>query len=356
MIENSDRCPEFFAMFGSSLMSDVTGEGREGSQIKNHFEIRAKSYLKKLIGVVVLAVGTFLWIFLGEWHLAIVGTGTVFLVVMVWMVGIYFYHRCVHPSPYPLYSAAAVGDVKEIAALLRAGVDPDSHSGNGYGALHRAAEAGHTEAVTALIAGGANPIQPTNHNGTPLHYAANAGHAEVIAVLTASGVDPNICSFGSPPPLHGAAEEGHAEAIVTLVRAGADPDGKDSKDCTPLHRAAKAGRAEAIFVLLEAGADPNAKDTNAFTPLHYAAERGHAAAIAALIGSGANPNASGRHGIYVYSPLMLAIQRGHDEAAAIIRAALLFTAIENGGTRPRSRTSSQPVQIRTRRTRMATPP
>ena len=103
--------------------------------------------------------------------------------------------------------------------------------------LSWAAEHNHTESVAALLKAGADPNSPSSLglglllSVTPLGVAARDGRTETVAALLKAGADPNApftLGLGlllSRTPLSWAAENCHTETVAALLKAGADPKG-----------------------------------------------------------------------------------------------------------------------------------
>ena len=79
-----------------------------------------------------------------------------------------------------------------VAALLKAGVDPDVRDDEDYTPLHRAAMAGKSEVIKALLEAGADPnARDVIDGNTPLHLVKKEDRTSVIALLQ-GGADPTI--------------------------------------------------------------------------------------------------------------------------------------------------------------------
>jgi ankyrin repeat protein len=115
--------------------------------------------------------------------------------------------------------------------------------------------------------------------------------------------------------LHRAVLRNNSDLVRRILLRGAGPWGHaNSVDWwgrTPLHRAAERGYAPILLELIgRGGADVNAQETQWLrTSLHISAERGLTKIITILLSRGALPNILDRQNV---SPLMLAIEQGHD--------------------------------------------
>ena len=97
-----------------------------------------------------------------------------------------------------LYAAVRYGDVAELDALLRAGVDVNARFGfgiDGGTALHEACRVGQPACMRLLLAAGADHNIRGRQGVTLLYLAANFGtarHTECVAALLHAGAD--ICA------------------------------------------------------------------------------------------------------------------------------------------------------------------
>lgn len=82
--------------------------------------------------------------------------------------------------------------------LLAAKANPSAKSEDGTTPLHTAAAMGRIEVVKALIAGKADLNARDMDGATPLHYAANKGTPEIYALLATAGADVDIVAQKGP--------------------------------------------------------------------------------------------------------------------------------------------------------------
>ncbi|MGA4841231.1 ankyrin repeat domain-containing protein [Streptomyces sp. G45] len=124
--------------------------------------------------------------------------------------------------------------------------------------------------------------------------------------------------------------EGDAARVGAALRTGADPNRPDRDGVTPLYEAAVNGRAEAARLLLAAGARPDTESDGMpgadGTPLCAAACWGHTGTVRALLAHGADPDLREDQGAG-RSPLDWALDGGHPDTAALLRAAGATSAL-----------------------------
>ena len=221
--------------------------------------------------------------------------------------------------PVDVFAAAAIGDAKRVAALLRSNSALVTQRGyDGKTALHfcRSAEAAET-----LLAAGAE-IDPVDDAGqTPLQWISNTGRYKAVCrYLIAQGAKADAsdifwaCSYGDVPavlrfletdgalvnarrppghgihwswvgrtPLHEAAVRGEAAVSRALIDHGADVNAAAGGNVTPLHLAACCGHRDVVELLLAARADLNVRDTSHdATPEQWATFWGHSGLAAYL--------------------------------------------------------------------------
>jgi uncharacterized protein len=124
-----------------------------------------------------------------------------------------------------LAEAAAVGDVREVAARVREGVDPDERSPDGFTPLQLACHFDHAGAAALLVRAGASLEVRSNGSMTvqALHAAAASPTGACIPLLLAAGAPVDDTQGGGYTALHEAAMRKDRALHELLLAAGADP-------------------------------------------------------------------------------------------------------------------------------------
>jgi len=149
---------------------------------------------------------------------------------------------------HSIWSAAAVGDVEALEALLSAGADANATDTYESTALHRAVE--HPGAVRVLLRHGADPLKGDVGGDVPVHcWARSAGKPEAAQALVEAGTDVDMRNPLGQTPLRCAAEEGNVSAVQVLLDLGADPSIPDNHGVTPLEAAREGGHEEVASLL-----------------------------------------------------------------------------------------------------------
>lgn len=195
----------------------------------------------------------------------------------------------------------AAPDAGKVRLLLARGADPRGRATSGMDALTiAAAYRGTAAAIAALLDGGAElkPPPGVRLRGTPLLFASMTGDLANVRLLLARGADP-AAGTRANTPLAAAVTFGYPDVVRTLIAAGAPATLTESSGINLLHWAVIADRPAVIPVLANAGVPINATDESGFTPLMYAAtiDFGNTAALQVLLQAGADPgirNGEGR--------------------------------------------------------------
>ena len=203
----------------------------------------------------------------------------------------------------------------------QAAIDTDVLAGKT--AVETAAHLGRLETVRALVAAGAFEDAPYRAREAALVAAAKGAHPEVVAELLKRGIEVNardaegkiaLLEAGSDVDLgmdDAKWEARKVEVVRLLLAAGADPRQTGDQGATPLHRASTPSE---VQLLLAAGASLEARDGEGQTPL--LATFGDDVALA-LIEAGADTRARNGAG----EPFMkLAKERGFTKSLAWLRA------------------------------------
>ena len=277
-----------------------------------------------------------------------------------------------------LMIAAFSGQTEVIQMLLAAGADPHYKSQQWFiewDALSLAADKGHHEIVRLLVTAGADPnaLNPLSRplttavtkgrletaqllielgadlnargllaNNTLLIEAADKGQTSIVRLLLESGADLHVANNFHETALHRACFKGWVEITQLLVAAGADVN-KPNKDRVPpliiataspenLRFMQKQGLLERdetlediddratqiVHILLEANADPNLKSGNGATALLVAVAQGLTAIVKALLAANADANLSNETNKTCNTPLITAIENGHEEIVQLL--------------------------------------
>lgn len=132
-----------------------------------------------------------------------------------------------------LLRAVRLNEAAAVAALLGAGVAPDSLDRNGRPALHVAVRYRHLEIVRRLLDAGAGVDVRDADGWTALHHAAEGGDLDVLRLLLTRNADVAAADPYRYRALHLAAREGHRAACELLIEAGADAGARIDVGFTP---------------------------------------------------------------------------------------------------------------------------
>ena len=121
-------------------------------------------------------------------------------------------------STPPLVQAAEEGDLKQVARLLDAGVDPNAHDAWRNTALIYAARDGRVEMVKFLIARGADVNWIDGEKVTPLILASFKNHEAIVRLLLAQDADRTVRDKWGRNALDYARRRGRDDPIAKLLR------------------------------------------------------------------------------------------------------------------------------------------
>jgi hypothetical protein len=159
-------------------------------------------------------------------------------------------------------------------------------------ALARAACSGDVKEMASLIAAGVNPNSVGGENAVPLLWAVRCHNVRGIEALLDGGADPNKMLGGDYSVVYAAAQE-PVEILKVLLKHGGDPSaGSEESDRSALMEAMSMGINERgwenYYALLEAGADIN-RDYGSFgTIATFAATMAQYDKLAELLDRGYN--------------------------------------------------------------------
>jgi ankyrin repeat protein len=150
-----------------------------------------------------------------------------------------------------IFEATSLGRLVLLKTYLRDTSLLNSHSNDGFTALHFACFFGQPEAARLLLESGAavdavaaNPMQVM-----PLHSAASARNLEAARLLLEHGAPVNARQQGGWVPIHAAAQNGDRPMVELLLQHHADPKLVNDEGKTPATVASEKGHKEIAALL-----------------------------------------------------------------------------------------------------------
>jgi ankyrin repeat protein len=191
------------------------------------------------------------------------------------------------PTMEEAREAINAGNIPDLKALLKGGLDPNSIDKDGMSLVTYAVSADKDEVLVALLAGGANP---NTDGGLALALAALSDNMEAVQALVDKGADVNAqAGLYRSAPIHWACKNGNLEMVAFLLSRGAHLNVVNDGGWTPLV-AASTKNPDVARLLLSKGAPVDQRDGYGYTPLMYAAKGANLEMIEVLLNAGANPN------------------------------------------------------------------
>ncbi len=228
----------------------------------------------------------------------------------------------VQGGPNQLQMAVSSHDYEGVRNLLESGADPNEEVRDNHSRIvHLAVDANQYRITKLLIDYGADINAQTTDGWTPLLFACYKGYTKIARLLIAAGAGLEKRTGKGVTALIYAVVPGHRDIVSDLILAGADVNAKDDREITSLMMASEGGFIEIARKLLEAGADINAQPTG-WTALHYASDTGNKDMVDLLFSYDASPDSGlkrgqeeGNRNLWVATPLMFAVDKGHFEVA-----------------------------------------
>lgn len=217
--------------------------------------------------------------------------------------------------------------------LLARGADPNAADHSGQTALHllmRLSGDGRDAMIAALLRAGADPERRASDGETPLGRAILARHDSALRLLRwPQWPLPRRALRDADLPA--AAQAGDREAVAKLLQLGLPIDARDAQGCTALLRAAGGGFEGIVADLLAAGADARIAANTGATPLSAAISRGSERVVAVLVAHGVDIDQPLPGGA---TPLMVACALGNDALvqSLLVRGASALAQDELGNT------------------------
>ena len=222
------------------------------------------------------------------------------------------------PPPEPtmdVVTAAARGNVAELAANKHAGADLDAPTGLQVTPLSMTVLGGHVEAAQWLLDNGATVNALNGDGGTALSAAAFLGRAEVAKVLIDGGIDTSIRNWEGQSAADLAVFDLDATEYVAITQVR--PAVAAMLHLEVDRETVESGRAKIIAML--GGGSSGEASGGGYEELAYAILTDDAAAAKAALGAGADPNS--RDPSTGGTPLIFAALMGRADIAKMLLAA-----------------------------------
>jgi len=186
-----------------------------------------------------------------------------------------------------LFAKLAFGDLNEVEALLKNGVNLDEHKNHrGETALNTTLFMGDMKRAELLLKNNASPNIKDNNGETILHALIRHNSIEKIKFLLQNTPDINleVKNNWGYTSLYSAIHNGNIKTTALLLKYKADPNTKDNYGYTPLY----SNNIKAAELLLKYGANPNVENDTKFTPLDSAIANQHKELAELLLKNGAS--------------------------------------------------------------------
>src|SRR5262245_54901633 len=190
-----------------------------------------------------------------------------------------------------LYSAIRANDLRQIKALLDAGVSANEEGPDGITPLMVAAEAGSLDAIKLLIDRRADVNARNTYGSTALMWSVT--DPKKVRLLIDHGADVNVAArSGRTALIIASFANPSAEVVRMLLDKGANVAVMDQRKVNPLNAATFGNDTATVRLLLERAADVNTADTFiGLTPLINASGNRNLEAVKLLLAKGGNVNA-----------------------------------------------------------------
>jgi ankyrin repeat protein len=222
-----------------------------------------------------------------------------------------------------LLSAANGGRIEVVEWLLSQGFDLAETNNNGDTCLLLAAYGGHRALCEWLLDRGVSAKEKNNCGFTPLLSAANGGQLDMVKWLINRGAKIDEADEDGYTPLILAACGGNVGMVSFFLEQGAKVTEVNENGDTPLLLAAYCGHAELVEWLLDNGASLAERNGTGMGPLISAANGGNVAVVTLLLARIVRGGVECGDGLESadqggYTPLLLAVQRGHSEIVKLL--------------------------------------
>jgi ankyrin repeat protein len=157
--------------------------------------------------------------------------------------------------------------VRAAEALIRLGLDIDSHALNGKTALHDSIYLGRTDIETMLLNSGANIEARDAEGNTPFVEAVIVGDTQAMRRLAALGADCNTRNFFGDTPMHLNIAMERSDIADLLLGWGASIHARNSAGRTPFQNALAVSIQMVRNILIR---DMSRTDDYGSSPLHIA--------------------------------------------------------------------------------------
>ncbi|ADB29477.1 Ankyrin [Kribbella flavida DSM 17836] len=191
-----------------------------------------------------------------------------------------------------LLTAAEAGDANRVAAALAAKAPLEHKDGQGRTALLLASLHDRVDVARLLVGLGADPDAQDERQDSAWLVTGVTGSVAMLETLLPAKPDLKLRNRFGGVSVIPASERGHVDYVRRVVRTGIDVNHVNDLGWTALLEAVILGQGterwqQIVRILLAAGADPSLPDRDGVTPLRHATTRGHDQLAAILRAAGA---------------------------------------------------------------------
>ena len=233
--------------------------------------------------------------------------------------------------------ACEYGHIQIVELLLNEQIDPNVQRNDGLNGFMLACQNGHAQIVKLLLNEKVDPNVQKKNGWNAFMVACKNGQIEIVEMLLKEKIDPNVQDKDGWTALMMACWNGHTEIVELLLKKNVNTNAREKNGWNAFMVVCENGHTQIVELLLKKVVKPNVQNKDGLNGFMLACQNGHIEIVKLLLGckEKVNPNAQKING---WNGFMVACENGHTELAklllkeeASVKHAIIF-ACKEGNT------------------------